>query len=84
MQEKISLGKIKELLFSARQQINSMFSLNRTKKIKYEESQYFDLLSFMSLFNTCAENSSVVMNELDDVPSGDAFLEQLKILHWMS
>lgn len=80
MQEQLNLGKIKELLFPARQQINNMLNLNRTKKIKFEESQYFDLLSFMSLFNTCAENSSQVMNEMDNIPSGDSFLEQLKKL----
>jgi len=80
MQERISLAKIKDLLFSARLQINNMLSLKRTKKIKFEESQYFDLLSFLSLFTCCAENGSEVMNELDNVPCGDSLLEQIKKL----
>ncbi|MBD3204324.1 hypothetical protein GF327_08585 [Candidatus Woesearchaeota archaeon] len=80
MQNEIKLSELKTLLFSAREQINNMLSLNRTKKIKFDESQYFNLVSFMSLFKTCAENSSQVMNEMDDVPNGNSLLSKIKKL----
>lgn len=80
MQEKIKLTDLKTLLISAKNELNSMLSLNRTKKIKYEETKYFDLISFLSLWNAAGENGSKVMNILDDVPSGDALMQQLQKL----
>ena len=68
------------MLISAKKELNSMLSLNRTKKIKYEESQYFELVTFLSLWNAAGENGSRVMNILDDVPSGDALMQQLQKL----
>ena len=80
MQKEIKLSELKTLLISAKNGLNSMLSLNRTKKIKYEEVKYFDLVSFLSLWNTAGENGSKVMNILDDVPSGDALMQQLQKL----
>jgi len=37
MQQEIKLSELKTLLISAKNELNSMLSLNRTKKIKYEE-----------------------------------------------
>jgi len=82
MQETLNLRNLKTLLISARNSLNSQLTLNRTKSIKYSESQYFDLVSFMSIFNSCAEDGSNTMNLLDDVPSGDALLQQLKKLEY--
>jgi len=62
--------------------LNSSLKLNRTKQIKYAEAQYFELVSFLSLFGSCAEDGSKTMNLLDDVPSGDALLQQLKKLEF--
>src|SRR3990167_3566587 len=81
MQEEVRLSELKTLLISAKNELNSMLSLNRTKKIKYEENQYFELVSFLSLWNAAGENGSKVMNILDDVPSGDALMQQLQKLN---
>src|SRR3990167_8496293 len=81
MQEEVRLSELKTLLISAKNELNSMLSLNRTKKIKYEESQYFELVTFLSLWNAAGENGSNVMNILDDVPSGDALMQQLQKLN---
>lgn len=78
MRETLNLRNVKTLLISARNSVNSQLSLSRTKSIAYKENQYFDLVSFLSLFNCCAEDGSNTMNMLDDVPSGDALLQQLK------
>ena len=78
MQETLNLRNLKTLLISAKNSLNSHLTLNRTKSIKYSESQYFDLVSFLSVFNSCAEDGSNAMNLLDNVPSGDALLQQLK------
>ena len=80
MQKTIKLSEIKTLLISAKNELNNMLSLNRTKKIKYEEQQYFELVNFLSLWNAAAENGSHVMNIIDDIPSGEALLQQLKKL----
>lgn len=76
----MQLTELKTLLISAKNELNSMLSLNRTKKIKYEEQQYFEVVTFLSLWNVAGENGSDVMNILDDVPSGDALMQQLQKL----
>ena len=76
----MNLSEIKTLLISAKSELNSVLSLNRTKKIKYEECQYFDLVTFLSLWNVAGKNGSEVMNIIDDVPSGDALMQQLQKL----
>lgn len=81
MQKEIKLSELKTLLISAKNELNSMLSLNRTKKIKYEEQQYFELVTFLSLWNAAGENGSKVMNIIDDVPSGDALMQQLQKLN---
>lgn len=78
MLKTLNLQNLKTLLISAKNSLNSQLTLNRTKEIKFKDSQYFDLVSFLSLFNSCAEDGSNTMNLLDDVPSGDALLQQLK------
>lgn len=80
MQKEIKLSELKTLLISAKNELNSMLSLNRTKKIKYEEQQYFELVTFLSLWNAAAENGSEIMNIIDDIPSGDALMQQLQKL----
>lgn len=80
MQQEIKLSELKTLLISAKNQLNSMLSLNRTKKIKYEEQQYFELITFLSLWNAAGKNGSKVMNLIDDVPSGAALMQQLQKL----
>src|SRR3989339_450237 len=82
MLDTLNLHNVKTLLISARNSLNSQLTLNRTKSLKYSESQYFDLISFLSLFNSCAEDGSNTMNIIDDVPSGDALLQQLKKLEF--
>jgi len=78
----IKLSEIKNLLISARNNIHSQLKLNKTKDIKYNKNKYFDLLGTLSLFNCCAEDGSQTMNLTDDIPSGDALLQQLKKLHF--
>lgn len=82
MQEKLKLSELKTLLISARNNVNSQLKLNKTKDIKYTESRYLDEVSFLSLFNCCAEDGSQTMDILDDVPSADALLQQLKKLEF--
>lgn len=82
MQNELNLSELKKLLVSARNKVNSELKLNKTKNIKYKESQYLELISFLSLFNCCAEDGSQTMNFIDDVPSGDALLQQLKKLEF--
>lgn len=76
----MKLSNLKTLLISAKNELNSSLELNRTKKIKYEESQYFELVTFLSLWNAAGENGSQIMNIIDDVPSGDALMQQLQKL----
>jgi len=76
----MELAEIKTLLILAKNELNSMLSLNRTKKIKYEESRYFELITFLSLWNVAGEGGSSIMNVIDDVPSGDALMQQLQKL----
>lgn len=76
----MKLTELKTLLVSTKNGLNSMLSLNRTKKIKYEERQYFDLITFLSLWNSAGEDGSKIMNLIDEVPSGDALMQQLQKL----
>lgn len=76
----LKLSELKTLLISAKNELNSMLSLNRTKKVKYEEQQYFELVTFLSLWNASAKNGSKVMNIIDEVPSGAALMQQLQKL----
>ena len=76
----MNLSSLKTLLISAKNELNNSLVLNRTKKIKYDESQYFELLTFLSLWNATGENGSQIMNILDDIPSGDALMQQLQKL----
>ncbi len=78
----MQLNELKTLLISAKNELNSMLELNRSKKIKYEEEQYFELISFLSLWNVAGENGSEIMNLIDDVPSGDALMQQLQLLNF--
>jgi len=77
----VDISELKSLLISAKSELNSMLSLNRTKKVKYEEKQYFELISFLSLWNATGENGSEVMNTIDDVPNGDSLMQQLQKLN---
>ena len=78
MQKTLDLRTLKNLLISARNSLNSRLTLSRTKQIKYTEQQYFNLVSFLSVFGCCAEDGSATMNFFDEVPTGDALLQQLK------
>lgn len=78
----MNVSDLKSLLISARNGVNSQLSLNKTKDIKYGESEYLELVSFLSLFGCCAEDGSQTMNFIDDVPCGDALLQQLKKLEF--
>lgn len=80
MQQAIKFSELRTLLISAKNELNNMLSLNRTKKIKYEEKQYFELITFLSLWNVAGKNGSKVMNFIDDVPSGAALMQQLQKL----
>lgn len=82
MQQEIKLSELKTLLISKRNKINSRLKLNKTKDIRYTKSKYLDLVSTLSVFNCCAEDGSQTMNLIDDVPSGDALLQQLKKLEF--
>src|SRR3990167_6022451 len=81
MQQELKLSELKTLLISAKNELNSMLSLNGIKKIKCEEKQYFELVSFISLWNAAGENGSNIMSIIDDVPSGDALMQQLQKLN---
>ena len=78
MRKRLDLRNFKNLLISARNSLNSRLTLSRTKQIKYTEQKYFDLVSFLSVFGCCAEDGSMTMNLCDEVPTGDALLQQLK------
>ena len=80
MQQELKLSELKTLLISARNNINSQLKLNKTKDIKYTKDDYLDEISFLSLFNCCAEDGSEAMNIIDDKPNGDSLLQQLKKL----
>jgi len=80
MQQEMKLSELRTLLISAKNELNSMLSLNRTKKVKYEEKQYFELVTFLSLWNAAGKNGSRVMNIIDDIPSGAALMQQLQKL----
>lgn len=80
MQQQLKLSELKTFLISAKNELNSMLSLKRTKKIKYEEQKYFELISFLSLWNVAGKDGSKVMNIVDDIPSGAALMQQLQKL----
>lgn len=76
----MDIKNIKSLLISAKNQLNEMLCLKRTKSLKYNDIQYFELVAFLSLWNACGEEGSKIMNEIDEVPSGDALMQQLQKL----
>jgi len=76
----MDICELKNLLVSAKEELNQTLSLNRTKKIKFEEQKYFELITFMSLWNVAGEEGNKTMNIIDDVPSGDALMQQLQKL----
>ncbi len=80
MQNGIKLSEIKGLLISAKNQLNELLHLNRTKSLKYDDKQYFELVTFLSLWNAYGEEGSKIMNDIDEVPSGDALMQQLQKL----
>ena len=80
MQKQIPLSELKTLLISAKNNINSQLKLNKTKDIKYTKDNYLEEITFLSLFNCCAEDGSKTMNIIDDKPNGDSLLKQLKKL----
>ena len=80
----MNMSELKSLLISAKNNVNSQLKLNKTKDIKYSEDKYLEAISLLSLFNCCAEDGSQSMNIIDDVPSGDAILQQLKKLKFNS
>lgn len=82
MTKGLNLSELKNLLVSARNNIHSKLKLNKTKNIKFTENKYFDLINFLSLFGCCAEEGSNVMGFVDEVPSGEALLQQLKKLEF--
>ena len=73
---------LKNFLILAKNKVNAQLKLNKTKDIKYSESKYFEAMSFLSIFNCCAEDGTQTMNFIDDVPSADALLQQLKKLEF--
>lgn len=77
----MKLSELRTLLISAKNELNSMLRLDRTKKIKYEEKQYFELVTFLSLWNAAGKNGSKVMNIIDEVPTGAALMQQLQKLN---
>ncbi len=80
MQNGVKLSELKSLLISAKNEVNETLSLNRTKKLKYDDKQYFELITFLSIWNAYGEEGSKIMNEIDEVPSGDALMQQLQKL----
>lgn len=74
----MNLSELKSLLISSKNQLNNQLSLQRSKKIKYDDKQYFNLITFAGLWNAAGEETSSIMNEIDDVPSGDALMQQLQ------
>lgn len=52
----MKLNDIKTLLISAKNNLNSQLKLNKTKDIKYTQAKYLEAISFLSLFNSCAED----------------------------
>jgi len=70
--------ELKNLVVSAKVELNSLLFLKRSKSLKFEDGQYFELLTFLSLLNVAAEGGSEIMNEFDCVPSGDALMQQLQ------
>src|SRR3989338_6547188 len=82
MRHELKLSELKALLISAKNNVNSKLKLNKTKDVKYAETKYLEEVTFLSLFNCCAEDGSQTMNFIDDIPSGDALLQQLKKLEF--
>ncbi|MFH1439448.1 MAG: transposase [Candidatus Woesearchaeota archaeon] len=74
----MNLTELKSLLISAKNELNEQLNLKRSKQIKYTEKQYFELVTFLSLWNIAGEDGSKIMNQIDDVPSGDALMQQLQ------
>src|SRR3989338_8402137 len=72
--------KLKKLTLLAKQNINSRLHLQRTKTLKYTNSQYFAVLLLISLFCVFAEGGGQVANMFGDLPVGDSLLDQLKKL----
>lgn len=80
----MDISELKTLLISAKNELNEMLSLNRSKKVKYDEKKYFELITFLSLWNAAGEEGNKTMNIIDDVPSGDALMQQLQKLNFES
>ena len=80
----MKLTELKTLLISAKNELHSGLKLNKTKDIRYTQDKYLQAISFLSLLNCCAEDGSKTMNLIDDIPSGDALLQQLKKMEFDS
>lgn len=78
----MELTELKTLLISAKNQLNNNLSLNKTKNVKFDQGKYFDVVSFLSIFGCCAEDGSKTMDFIDEVPSADSLLQQLKKLEF--
>jgi hypothetical protein len=67
-------------LFGRAASINRFLQLKRTKSVRFAEEKYFELVTFLSVTNTAAEDGSSILNETRDAPGSDALLQQLKKL----
>ncbi len=52
--------------------------LKKTKNIKYQDSDYLNLLSIMGIYGTCAEDTSNSLNLCSNVPTSDSLLKEIK------
>lgn len=74
----VTTQELKTLLVHGRQ-MNGLLHLSRKKVLRYSDADYLQLALFLSLENLAAEDGSRIMRlSTTDVPSGDAFLQQLK------
>jgi len=71
----VTTSNLKKLVIQAKQFLNEQLTLKREKVLAYEDTQYFGLLTCMSVWGSAAEQTSTL---LDGSPSGDALLQQLK------
>ena len=79
-EQKLSFKNLRNDIVKIKNLVNKELKLKRTKKIKFEDKDYFDLISIMGIFGTCANDTSNTLKIEKLTPDSDSLLKEIKKL----
>jgi len=79
-EQKLSFKNFQKNIIKLKNSINNNLKLDRTKKIKFEDKDYFNLISIMGVFGTCANDTSNTLKIEKLTPDSDSLLKEIKKL----